>query len=93
MGNIARVSMATVAVQPRRDLQEDHLVRDEREGEKLEMAAFNLIRLGEWEVARGHLKALAARPRTRERAKMVIRSLVFGAKDYWSVESTRSVRT
>ena len=75
--------MATVSLQQRRESQEGPLVRDEREGEKLELAVFNLIHLGEWEIARGHLKVLAARHATRERAKVLLRSVILGSKEYW----------
>lgn len=83
MRDSGSMAMATVALQQRRESQEDHLVRDERTGEKLEWAVFNLIRVGEWEVARGHLKVLAARQRTRERAKVLLKSVMLASKEYW----------
>ena len=75
--------MATVALQQRRESQEDHLVRDEQAGEKIELAVLNLIHLGEWEIARGHLKVLAARQATRERAKGLLKSVILDSKEYW----------
>lgn len=83
--------MATVALHQRRESLEDHLVQDEQTGEKLELAVFNLIHLGEWEAARGHLKVLAARQKSRERAKLLLKSIILGSKEYWCVAAAQSM--
>lgn len=59
-------------------------LRDDEATRKLELAALNLVSLGEWEAARAQLTVLASRkPEGRGRAKEILTSLVLNAQDYW----------
>ena len=59
-------------------------LRDNEATRKLELAALNLVSLGEWEAARAQLTVLASsQPEGRSRAKEILISLVLNARDYW----------
>lgn len=84
---LAVIAMATTAASTEErdeELARTMPLKDSDAIQKLEHATINLVSLGEWEAAKGHIKVLAnGQPDQRRRSKQILTALVLNAQDYW----------
>ena len=60
-------------------------LRDQDVENKLEVAIYNLLSVGEWEAARGQLLALSKLDDGRKKAKDILKSIILHPKGFWYV--------